>query len=346
MTYPPQPGQPDYGQQPGPYGQQPYGQQPGGYGQPGAYPQSGGYPQPGAFPQSGGFPQQGQPYPGFDGSGGGFPPNQFGGYGAPPPGGGGKKGLWIGLSVGLVVILAALGITGFWLPGFFLGGSGSSGSGAQGVAQQLVDGINAHDKVKLTSLKCSNASSEVQLVIDNVAQFSNMKITGLQTTGNQTVVDLSLVTSGESTSGTATLESQNGTWCWQTVGDSPASGTGGNASAPTSSSSSSGSDSGGTSSGGAYQTTVQNFLSKLNSGDSAGAMALVCPDSVSDIQGDVSKAAVPGTNLSIEHLDGSGGFSMGTLTGTVGGEQITIGSVGTDNAADGSDVCVDLFSVY
>ena len=83
MTYPPQPGQPDYGQQPSPYGQQP-----GGYGQqPGGYPQSSGFPQQGQQPY--GQPGYGQPYPGYDAAGG-F--GQYGGYGAPPPDGGGGKG--------------------------------------------------------------------------------------------------------------------------------------------------------------------------------------------------------------------------------------------------------------
>ncbi|WP_242579093.1 Twin-arginine translocation protein TatA [Amycolatopsis sp. 195334CR] len=126
MTYPPQPGQP-YGEQPDPYGQ-------GGYGQQGQ-------------PQSGGFPQQGQPYgqqPGYDPYGQqqqqpygqqpygqpgydqyGQPTQQYQGYpgggdgfGGPPPKKS-KTGLWAGIGVG-VVVLVALGITGFVAPGFFL----------------------------------------------------------------------------------------------------------------------------------------------------------------------------------------------------------------------------------
>ncbi|MDI5979572.1 Twin-arginine translocation protein TatA [Amycolatopsis magusensis] len=129
MTYPPQPGQP-YGEQPDPYGQ-------GGYGQPGQ-------------PQSGGFPQQGQPYgqqqPGYDPYGqqqqqpygqqpqyGQQQPgyDQYGqtqqyqgypqggdGFGGPPPKKS-KTGLLIGLAAGLVVLIA-VGITGFVAPGFFL----------------------------------------------------------------------------------------------------------------------------------------------------------------------------------------------------------------------------------
>ncbi|MQA08344.1 MAG: hypothetical protein GEU98_07280 [Pseudonocardiaceae bacterium] len=148
MSYPPQPGphqpqdpygqgaagyprQDPYGQGAGgypqqdPYGQggypqqDPYGQ--GGYPQYDPYGQQGGYPPQGGYPygQQGGYPQQdpyGQfaPYPGY---------GQPGGMGGPPgqPPGKGKTNLWIALSVGAVVIIAAVLITGFITPGFFTG---------------------------------------------------------------------------------------------------------------------------------------------------------------------------------------------------------------------------------
>src|SRR5690606_40571870 len=87
MTYPPQG---PYGQQPG-YGPPPQ-QQPG-YGPPQPPHQQGGYQQPG--------------YPG------GEPPKK-------------KTGPVIAVVVAVVVILAAVGITGFWQPGFFLAGESDS----------------------------------------------------------------------------------------------------------------------------------------------------------------------------------------------------------------------------
>src|SRR5438067_1331218 len=236
MTYPPQPGQPDYGQQPDPYGQQPggSGQQP--YPQqPGGYPQSGGFPQPGQQPygQQPGFGQQ--PYPG----GGGYPPTggfgQYGAYGAPPPGGGSKKGLWIGLSVGLVVILAALGITGFWLPGFFL--SKSSGSDAQGVAQQVIDAINKHDQAALGTLKCGDATPAVAGVITSVNQINNIKLTNVQTTGNTATATFSATVATMTNNGTAQLANENGKWCWKDVADSTSSSRGSSSTTPSSRSS-------------------------------------------------------------------------------------------------------------
>ncbi|HKS46227.1 MAG TPA: hypothetical protein VJT49_14170 [Amycolatopsis sp.] len=361
MTHPPQPGQPDYGQQPSPYGQQP-----GGYGQqPGDHPQTGGYPQTGGFPQSGGFPQPGQqpygqpgygqqPYPGYDaGGGGGYPPTaqygQYGGYGAPPPGGGGgKKGLWIGLGVGLVVILAALGVTGFWVPGFFLSKDSKAGSGgAQAVAQQIVDGFNQHDKAELTALKCANANQDVGEAIADASSVSNMKLSGVQTNGNQATANVTLTVDGDATTATAKLSNENGKWCWQDVGTSASSGSSRSSSVPTSRSSSSrtSTGSGSGSSGEAYQATVQSFLDKINGGDSSGAMSMVCEKSVSELQSDVGKAAVSGTDLEVEHLSGYGNFSFGTMKGKVAGEDITTGLVGSDDAPSGG-ACIDTFSVY
>ena len=142
MTYPPQPGQPN-GQQPVPYGQ-------------------------GGQTPSGGFPQQGSPrypgqrYPGYDQQ-----QQQYGqtyqygqeyaqGFGGPPaPPEKGKTGLLIGIVVGLVVLIA-LGVTGFVAPGFFLSkdNTAAGSGGPEKVAQAIVDGINAKD---LATLRRSSA---------------------------------------------------------------------------------------------------------------------------------------------------------------------------------------------
>ncbi|GAB2978806.1 hypothetical protein LWP59_39525 [Amycolatopsis acidiphila] len=359
MTYPPQPGQPDYGQQPDPYGQQPggYGQQPGGYGQ-----QQPGYPPSGDFPQQPGQPQYGQqpgygqqpygqpgytqPYPYDQSGGGGQPPyGQYppGMYGAPPPGGGGsKKGLWIGLTVGLVVILAALGITGFWKPGFFVGGSGS---GPNPVAQSIVDGLNKHDKVALKSLVCANAESDVNEAIDEVNDVSNAKLTSVQANGDKATVVVAVTASGTNGTATGGLEKQNDKWCWHDLSlksssgsstRSPSTSSRSRSSSPTSSSGSGSSD--------AYNVTAQNFLTKVNGRDSAGAMALVCQADTGDIQPNVSKATSQGSQLTAD-MSGIDGIGLGDLKGTIGGEQISGGFISTDEV-DGGQACIDNFDFY
>lgn len=362
MTYPPQPGQPDYGQQPDPYGQQPggYGQQPPGGQQPGGYPQSGDFPQQPGQPQYGQQPGYGQqpygqpgytqPYPAYEqGAGGGnYPPGQYppGMYGAPPPGGGGKKGLWIGLSVGLVVILAALGITGFWQPGFFVGGGSS---GPDPVAQSIVDGLNKHDKAALKALVCGNAESDVNEAIDEVDDVSNAKLTSVQTNGDKATVLVAVTASGQSGTATGGLEKQNDKWCWHDLAlKAESSSNSSRSSSPTSSrrSSSPTSSSRSSSSGSseAYNVVAQDFLRKVNSSDNAGAMALVCQADVSDIQPNVAKATSEGSQLTAD-MSGIDGIGLGDLKGTVGGEQVSGGFISTDEI-DGGQACIDNFDFY
>lgn len=360
MTYPPQPGQPDYGQQPDPYGQQPggYGQQQGGYGQPG-YPQSGSVPGTPGYgqPQQPGYTQ---PYPGFDPSSGGqyppgggqFPPGQYppGMYGAPPPGGGGgKKGLWIGISVAVVVILAALGITGFWKPGFFLGSSSSPGPEA--TANALVDGLNKHDKAALTALTCSNADSDVKDKIDAVSDVKTAKLNNVQATGDKATVLVAVTTHDGSGTATGGLQKQNDKWCWHDVAlksdDSSSDGSSESPSSPTDSSESepsSSSSSGSGGSGDAYKAVAQNFLDKVNGGDAAGAMALVCPKAIGDVQPGVQKATSGGAQLTVD-ISGFDGVGIGDLKGTIGGQPIGGGFMSTDEP-EGGNICIDNFDVY
>ncbi|MTD58055.1 hypothetical protein [Amycolatopsis pithecellobii] len=354
MTYPPQPGQPDYGQQPDPYGQQP-----GGYGPPpGGYPQSGGVPEQGYPPPGYGqqpYGQQGytQPYPAYDQSGGGqyppgqYPPGQYppGMYGAPPPGGS-RKGLWIGLIVAIVVILAALGITGFWKPGFFL--SGSSGSGPDAVAQSIVTGLNKHDKPALKALVCGNADKDVTRAIDNVDDVSSAKLSNVQTSGTKATVTVAVTASDTDGIATGGLEQQNGKWCWHDLslreaGSSSSSSRSSTPSSRTRSSTSSSSSSS-SANGEAYNVTAQNFLNRVNAGDSAGAMALVCQDKTTDIQPNVSKAASEGSQLSAS-MSGIDGIGLGDLKGTIGGNSINGGFISTDEI-DGGRACIDNFDIY
>ena len=354
MTYPPQPGQPDYGQQPDPYGQQPggFGQQPGGYPQPGGFPAYGqqpGYgqqpPQPG-YGQQPGQPGYTQPNPAYDqgGGGGGYPPTgQFPGYGAPPPGGG-KKGLWIGITVGVVVILVALGITGFVAPGFFLGKD--KGNSADATAASLVDALNRHDKATLRSFVCADAEKEVSNKIDAVDAVTSAKLVNVTTNGNTANANVAVSTDDGSGTATAALSQQGGKWCWQKIdlkenGSSSSSTsrttrTSTRTSSPTSSSSSS-------SSGDLYQGTIDSFVSKVNGGDSTGAMALVCPANVSELQSNVSEATSGGASITVD-VSGYGAIGFGDVNGTIGGQQISGGFISTDR--DGDHACIDSFDYY
>lgn len=110
-------GYPQQPQQPGGYPQSPpqgYPQQqpqyPQQYGQQPAYPQQ--YPQQGQYPQQPYYGQQ-QPQPGQ------YDYGTPSGFGAPVKKGGSAKLLWIVTAV-VIVVVAAVGVTGFWKPGFFI----------------------------------------------------------------------------------------------------------------------------------------------------------------------------------------------------------------------------------
>src|SRR5207249_1966044 len=135
-------------------------------------------------------------------------------------------------------------------------------------------------------------------VITSVNQINNIKLTNVQTTGNTATATVSVTVQASVNNGTAQLANENGKWCWKDVGDSTGPSRGSSSTTPSSRSSRSSSSSSGSSGGGTLGSgggaTITSFLSKVNSGDSSGAMALVCPNNVSDIQPNVTKAAVSG----------------------------------------------------
>lgn len=76
----------------------------------------------------------------------------------------------IGIVVGLVVLIA-LGVTGFVAPGFFLSkdNTAAGSGGPEKVAQAIVDGINAKDLATLRALKCADGGRAIDQVIDGVS---------------------------------------------------------------------------------------------------------------------------------------------------------------------------------
>ncbi|MGV9293650.1 MULTISPECIES: hypothetical protein [Amycolatopsis] len=248
MTYPPQPGQggDPYGQgwqQPGSGGVP---QQPGwdpnqAHQQPGWDPNAQHQQQPAWDPNAQQQPQQGwdpnaqqqypgyqqQPYPGtqqFPQQG--WDQQQYpGGPGGEPPKNN-KTGLWIGIAVAVVVVVA-LGITGFVAPGFFLSkdDKGSSqaqppapapspsqsseaplpsdssspstdssedpgSSGASGEAKQVIDNflakLNAKDAAGATALACQGTESMSKRSIDETTSGDPQLTLGKVTAGSAT----------------------------------------------------------------------------------------------------------------------------------------------------------------
>ncbi|MEU6642534.1 hypothetical protein ABZ863_08275 [Saccharomonospora sp. NPDC046836] len=201
MTYPPQPGQQPYGQQPGAFGHgypQPYGQ----------YPASGGYPQHGPYAQGGQYPP-GAPY------GGGFAPQ--------PP----KKrtGLWVGIGAAVVVV-ATFAVAAFVAPGFLLREEQNTTAGgdsdAAGLAQQIAQGFTDHDEAGLNQFVCAGAGPATGGYIEEASVVREFTIQGEVTESGDTATATAHVVveqRGETVQGGLSLEFANegGRWCWKDV---------------------------------------------------------------------------------------------------------------------------------
>jgi hypothetical protein len=364
MTYPPQQpgGQNPYGQDPygrNPYGQPPGGPQPGGqnpYGPPpgGQYPgyQPGGPQQPGPYGPPQGPPpgQYGQQPPGNfpPPPGGGFP----GGPGGEPPKGG-KKGLWIGLSAGAVVVIAALLITGLAAPGWMLGGRS-----AHDVATGVVDAFNAHDYQKINSdLICASERSDGASVdgfkhkLDKFHVTVSLSLAGKTKVHGDTAtqaITMTLHGSGklEGKTGSLSLDmaQENGEWCAKHLGSdhaaSPSS-----PSSPEGSSSHSGSDgSAPSASSGDFQQVAQKFVAAINAEDTSGAMGYVCDHSKSLVKKGVDRSVTKGAHLKLEGPDSKAGSSHLTRSYKVSADgKHGKGSVLVERNVKSKQLCVGLY---
>ncbi|MDT7729152.1 MAG: hypothetical protein QOI21_5728 [Actinomycetota bacterium] len=355
MTYPPQPGQPPYGQQPDPYGQ-------GGQPPSGGFPQQGppqqGQPYPGQqpYPQQGGgyYDQTGayqqQQYPGYDQTAAygqqnpyGQPYGQgFGGPPAPPPKS--KTGLLIGIAIAAVV-LVAVGVTGFIAPGFFLTKDNTAGTGgAEAVAQQIVDGLNAKDANALTALKCADAEPDISEVINAVSSVSNVKLGKVEkVSDSEYTATVTLNVNGTPGSTTGTIASAGNKWCWSKVSGLRTSSPTSTKKPTTPRSSTAPRSSTGAPSSGDAAAGVQNFVDKINAKDKPGATALVCPGAEANTVPYIDQAVASDSPAITATPSGSGSYISADIGGTYEGKEaggILLGRL------SGSTFCVAGFVVY
>ncbi|WP_143827490.1 hypothetical protein [Saccharomonospora viridis] len=213
MTYPPQPGQPPYDQQPG-----------GQYG----------------VPPSGGFPQQsGGQYPAIPGyPQGQYPHGPQGGFGPQPPKKS-KTGLWVGLGIGAVAVVVFV-ITAFVAPGFLLSdddddstsaNSGGNSSGAQALAEKVHNGLIADDTATLQQLACPDATEMVHKAIEHSWEVGDIRINGwIQENGDTAMVKATVTITEKNREADIinTFAKKDGDWCWKNVTIEPARASGSN----------------------------------------------------------------------------------------------------------------------
>lgn len=225
MTHPPQ--------QPGPQGQQPEQPAPGGYGQQqpgyGQHPQ-GGYPQQAGYGQSGGgYPQsrpQQQPQPSF-----GQPnpyhqvppvnqsgqPGQFGQFDtsreAPPKK---KTGLWVGIGTAVVVVVAAVLITGLVAPGWMRSESADDPSS---LMNSFTNAFTARDANKIVHTACALPAdadpAELQHILDREPAGAQFTVIGSpQVTGDTATAQIKATAPGKRDRMVKVpLKRTNGKWC-------------------------------------------------------------------------------------------------------------------------------------
>lgn len=358
MTYPPQPGQP-YGKQPDPYGQG------GGYPHSGGFPQQGGqYGQPGG--QQPGYGQPGGQQPGYDqyagyGQYAGYPqggqygqPAGPGGFGGPPPANKSKTGLWIGLSAGAVVVVALL-VTAFLVPGFLLSDEASAEGGPEDVANAIVAGLNSKDRAALTGLTCTGASEDVDQAIESVDSVSNARLNGelKKVSESEYTAPVEVTVQDQTLPFEGALAKEGDTWCWQDIMvaagdlDTPAPHTGAPTGASEIDSGESGSADPGTDTGtgsAAAEVVIDQWISKINSGDEAGAMSLVCEAEKPITQRDTDELISGNAQLEVAEVSDGTYYVSADYTGTVDGKPVT-GSVSADNF-DETGFCIGLVFIY
>lgn len=337
MTYPPQPGQPD------PYGQGGWGQQP----------QSGGFPQ--QPPQSGGWQQQGG-YPLGDpygqGAQGGWQQGdayaQAGGYGGPPTPPGSKKGLWVGLGVGGVALLAvgALLFTGFVAPGFFL-------SDPRAVVESLVQAVSDSDAEAAKSTLCPSSGGADEIDAEDIDEFKKesigLKILGdaKEISGAEAHVPVEVNAGSITQTGDIVVKDEDG-WC---VSSFKSSGVSGIPSTEVPGSSGMPSYSappatGTTGVSGSATAAAQLFLDKVNAKDVSGALSSACSSSQDLLRGMLDSMVADGVDARLKGTPtDSTSMVFIDVEGTRKGNPAT-GSISVSSTDNGATWCVLTFLLF
>jgi hypothetical protein len=163
------------------------------------------------YPPQGGYPQQ-QPYPQYSP-----------GYGGPPPPKKSNTGLIVGLVAGVVVVLAALGVTGFVTPGFFLSKDAPAAAGAgkqsapappgpvpgadsvdparKALIDKFVAALNAGDAPTAVAELCDQPSAFAGQATDAASGARSYQVTKYQTSAGGVDADIEGIHNGRQVKG-------------------------------------------------------------------------------------------------------------------------------------------------
>lgn len=299
-----------------------------------SYPQD---PQQGGYPQSGGYPY-GQQQPGWH----------------PQPPRKSNTALIVSIVAVVVLILGTLGITGFVAPGFFLSddesGSGDESSQAGGhsgqpspvvdpsgdpleLAAAIVAGLNNKDANALTGFACPDADDDVASTISQISSVQSAELVedSYAVMDGQASVDATVVGDNGSASTTLIMAAQDGTWCWSGVSTDNDTDT--TQAEPTE-----------TERAGAESAApvIDDFVSKVNSGDAAGATALACQGDRASIGSTVAEVIANNGKVKAGPPEGFSTSASSQLTGTLNGQDAS-GLLQLNSGVDDTNWCVFQF---
>lgn len=229
--------------------------------------------------------------------------------------------MWIAISAGAVVVVAALLVTGLAVPGWMLGSAGP-----KEVAQKFATAINNQDADTITNdLVCEGhdgSSDFSKLRKKNIT--IKLSVTGDPKIDGDTATQKMKFEAHKAGKGTVSanmdlkLKNEDGGWCADGAdmdrgslqqdpegASSPSDGIDSDSSRtrePTSS--------GGSSSSGESKSVAEDFVGAINDKDADGAKEALCGHASSSTKSKVDKITSKGTQLEFASADGAGNSSM------------------------------------
>lgn len=272
-------------------------------------------------PPAGGYPQQGGQYGGHPQQPGGYPLGgwqqgtwQHPGYPGYPGGHGGpqkksKAGLIIGIMAGifLLLVVAAVGVVGFWVPGLFL--EDENRVRAERTAKSVVTSLARHDTVALNLTACESASLDVEEAIGAVDRVDAAEFSRLFMPFSDQASASVYLTFGETRfEANVGLAKEGGMWCWESLHSTQYPH--GLDTVPSDDDSAD------------PEQMVNDLVAAINAGDASSAAALLCDGEDSLAMEEIDRVIADNARLTVRSVDAGELSGSAYIGGTVDGESV------------------------
>lgn len=264
-------------------------------------------------------------------------------YGQPPGPPTRRTGVIVAV-VAVIVLVGALAITGFVAPGFFLpddkpaAGEGSiapeqleqAAADPQDLADAIVAGLKAKDKVAVEGLQCADATEDAKGIASVVSMVQDARLEAAVTKKSDTEASarIAMTANGTSASFTADLTGSGGKWCWQGLvidaADMPE---------PSPEDQAAQRDA---------REVAQQFVGSIKKGSRAGATKVMCEKPGTAETRMIDAVIDAGFDMRIDEVMAGGRLTAVLITGEIGGKAAK-GTVMTSTDPAGGKRCVDGF---